>query len=525
MGYAATFGTSQALRLATVTRGNVIQTIDTSGTITSSAKYTPSFASTGTVRNVDVQVGEAVRKGQTLATLETTSLQAALDSAKASLAQARQQLEADETGQSSSNNSSPTAQTIAFVRPLHASTPTAPSTDELVAQVKAAQQVVVGAQQALDAGQAAIDSAQRTVDTDVSSNTQLRDAQVAACGTPSADCTSAMVAYQTSADALAADVTTLDAAIATQDANTKTLDSAITALDALVGKLRSTSDDSSSGSHDGSGSTPSGGSGSTPSGARKNPTGSNGSSGSNGSASADGSADQPASAAQIAADQAAIDAARAQVKVAAQDLAAATLTSPIDGQVAAIGLTTGASSSGKTITIVGTGGQGVSVTVALPQIDQVKLGQRVTIAADGSARALHGTVASIGLVSSAAGSTTTFPVTIRLDARSPRLYDGTGADIEITTGRAAGVLLVPNSAVHPGPRNTHTVTIMRHGKPTSVPVTVGLAGSDRTEIKTGLKAGEQVELADPSQDLPASTSSNDGLRGLGGLRPFAIGGG
>ncbi|HJQ43900.1 MAG TPA: hypothetical protein VJ831_12500, partial [Jatrophihabitantaceae bacterium] len=241
--------------------------------------------------------------------------------------------------------------------------------------------------------------------------------------------------------------------------------------------------------------------------------GSNGAGDSNGAGGSNGATSQPASAAQLAADQAAIDAARAQVTVARQDLAAATLTSPINGLVAAVGLTAGASSAGQTITVVGTGVQGVLVTVPLPQIDEVHVGQRVTVSADGRAAGLRGTVASIGLVSSTSGSTTTFPVTIRLDAGSPRLYDGTGADVVITTGTATGVPVVPNSALHSGLRGTHTVTVVKNGRSTVVPVTVGIAGDDVTQIKSGLRPGQRVELADPGESLPSSSTSGTGLRG------------
>jgi multidrug efflux pump subunit AcrA (membrane-fusion protein) len=174
---------------------------------------------------------------------------------------------------------------------------------------------------------------------------------------------------------------------------------------------------------------------------------------------------------------------------------------------------------------VGTGVQGVSVTVPLPQIDQVKPGQRVTVAADGRASVLHGTVTSVGLVSTTSGSTTSFPVAIRLDARSPHLYDGTGADVVIVTGTATDVPVVPNSAIHSGLRSSHTVTIVKNGKAKTEPVTVGIAGSQFTQITSGLKAGQQVEIADPSQSLPSSTSSNTGFGGFGGLGRFVRQGG
>jgi hypothetical protein len=203
------------------------------------------------------------------------------------------------------------------------------------------------------------------------------------------------------------------------------------------------------------------------------------------------------------------------VTVAKQNLAAAALTSPTDGQVAALGFKEGASSSGETITIVGTGVQGVAVTVPLAQIDQVKTGQRVAITADGSRAVLHGTVTSIGIVSSSSGSSTTFPVTIRLDADSPHLYDGVGADAVITTGTARNVLTVPNSALHTGLGSVRTVTVASGGKTSTVAVTVGLSGDDVTQVETGLKAGEQVVIADLNEALPSSASQSNNNRGFG----------
>jgi multidrug efflux pump subunit AcrA (membrane-fusion protein) len=164
--------------------------------------------------------------------------------------------------------------------------------------------------------------------------------------------------------------------------------------------------------------------------------------------------------------------------------------------------------------------QGVDVTVPLAQVDQVKTGQRVSVSADGQTTVLHGTVESVGLLSSTSGSTTTFPVVVQLDAGSPELYDGTGAGVVITTGTAADVITVPNSAIHTGPNGTHTVTVMSGGGTSAVPVTLGIAGDDVTQIKGGLKAGQQVVLADLSQQLPSSTGSSATT-----FRPGQFGGG
>src|SRR5215468_1395251 len=278
---AATSGNGPNLRVATVGLGSVDQTVESSGTVSSSLKLTPSFPTSGTVASVNVQVGQRVRKGQVLAKLDTTSLQADVDSANSSLASARQQLEADETGQTSaannasnngasnngaSNNGASNIMTAAYVTYL-----VAPSTGitGLIKQVEDAQQAVITTQHDVDTAQPAIDDAQHTVDSDVTQNTKLRDAQQQACATSStpspspsdasasgnSDCAEAMAAYQASADTLAHDMATLDAKIALQDGYVKQLDSAITTLDKLVDQLQSAAARSGSSSGPGGGST------------------------------------------------------------------------------------------------------------------------------------------------------------------------------------------------------------------------------------------------------------------------------
>jgi hypothetical protein len=51
-----------------------------------------------------------------------------------------------------------------------------------------------------------------------------------------------------------------------------------------------------------------------------------------------------------------------------------------------------------------------------------------------------------------------------------------------------------------------TVTVLTKGKPVLTRITTGAVGTDRTEVKSGLTAGQQVVLADLSTPLP--TSSN-----------------
>ena len=85
---ASTASGGPSLRVASVVRGSVTETVESSGTVSSSSKSVLSFPVSGTVSSVRVKIGDAVKAGQTLAELDTTSLQSGVDAARTSLASA-----------------------------------------------------------------------------------------------------------------------------------------------------------------------------------------------------------------------------------------------------------------------------------------------------------------------------------------------------------------------------------------------------------------------------------------------------
>ncbi|WP_230204983.1 HlyD family efflux transporter periplasmic adaptor subunit [Parafrankia elaeagni] len=247
---------------------------------------------------------------------------------------------------------------------------------------------------------------------------------------------------------------------------------------------------------------------------------------------ASGRTTQPASAEKLAADQAAVDAAVAQVAVAQQNLNGATLTSPISGTVAALsiepGSTVGAFSSSATVTVLGDGDRQITTTVPLSAVDLVKVSNPATVIVDGVAEPLAGTVSSIGALDSTTGSTTTYPVRIVLKPTDARLFDGTGATVSIRVREVRDVLTVPTSAVHRSGQLS-TVTVVRDGRATAVRVQTGAVGPERTEVTSGLEAGDQVSLAEINAGLPSGdsdeSSGNGGLFGGGGDANSLPGGG
>jgi HlyD family secretion protein len=249
--------------------------------------------------------------------------------------------------------------------------------------------------------------------------------------------------------------------------------------------------------------------------------------GSSASRSGSSASSGPASADQIAADQAAVDAANAQLAAAQQNLAAATLVSPITGTVADVTITAGQNASANSTTahimIVGPGEDEVTTAVSDTSVGKVKPGQPATVTPDGATKPIAGKVTSIGaLGSTTSGGSASYPVTITLDPTSQSLFNGATASVAITLGTARAAVTVPTSAVQTLGQFS-VVSTMVNGKPTTTRVTLGVVGATVTQITSGLKAGDEVMLANITEPMP--TSGNTNVRGLTGRGNFGGGGG
>ncbi|MEU0876998.1 HlyD family efflux transporter periplasmic adaptor subunit [Lentzea sp. NPDC005914] len=89
-GYLVFFGSSgnaqpAAARTAAAANRDVSEVVTASGTVQSSFSAAASFGASGTVTEIDVKVGDAVTKGQTLAKLDSTQAQLQVDIAQGNL--------------------------------------------------------------------------------------------------------------------------------------------------------------------------------------------------------------------------------------------------------------------------------------------------------------------------------------------------------------------------------------------------------------------------------------------------------
>ena len=134
-------------------------------------------------------------------------------------------------------------------------------------------------------------------------------------------------------------------------------------------------------------------------------------------------------AAQLAADQAQVDAAEAALAVAQQNLAQAIIVSPMAGTVSAVGLTVGghatAGSSSSAVIIIGDT-HVVTIAVNVTKVPQVAVGQVAEVTPDGGAAAVTAKVTRVGVAPTTGPS---YAVVLGLTGAVAGLRDGTSASV------------------------------------------------------------------------------------------------
>jgi HlyD family secretion protein len=472
---------STGYRTAVVGRHPVDALLNGVATIEPVNQAAVAFPAAGTVASVNVQVGDTVSVGQTLASLDPKVLLQTLHERQATLDQAELVLTRALAGEdvSGPNGSGPAGSGSVAA----ASTDSERDDDDDIVLTAAA---IPSAGPSVADAQQAVLAAQRNVDAALNTATQALDSATTVCAATGIGSTAS--AMEPEATLTACQSAIRDVLRAQTVANTaqQTLAEASRDLDALLAQQAAApSTGTSEGTTDRDVST--------------------------GQPSASAAASP--SAADLVAHQKAVDAAEAEVAVAVQAIAQATIVSPIAGTVAESGLAVGdsvdAGSTTATVVVVGTGGYEATTTVSVDDVSDVEVGQRATLLPDGSKRALDGTVTSIALVPDDGAATTSYRVTIGLADPDADLDNGSTGSVTIVTESSRTGLAVPTSAVSTtGTR--HAVTVLDRHTTERVAVEVGVVGVTWTEITSGVAAGQVVVLADLDEPLPGSATESSG---------------
>jgi len=272
--------------------------------------------------------------------------------------------------------------------------------------------------------------------------------------------------------------------------------------------------------------------------------------------------------ASIAAAQAQVDSAEASVKSAQTAVNETKLYAPVSGTIASLSGATpgqtvsagGASSPSSSSSSAGSGSSGsglaaavagslgssssspssssssafaeiinsstMTMTVAFSESDitKVKVGQPATVAISAlTGVELGAHVTSISPVGTSSNGVVSYNATLTLDQGNPQVRSGMSATATVIVDQAQGVT-VPNQAISGGAA-TGTVTVLKNGRDTTQPVVVGLRGASRTQIISGVTAGEQLVVTITLPSLGTSTSTSTGSGTLGGGTGLFGGGG
>jgi len=171
----------------------------------------------------------------------------------------------------------------------------------------------------------------------------------------------------------------------------------------------------------------------------------------------------------------------------------------------------------------------MTMTVPFSESDvgKLKVGQAATVTPDAlSGVELGAHMTAISPTATTSSGVVSYDATLTLDQSDSSVKAGMSASAAVIVGQAQGVT-VPNAAVS-GSGSLATVTVQSNGKRSQHQVVVGLRGNSRTQIVSGLTAGEQVVIV---TTLPAlgstttSTATGSGTLGATGARPGGFGGG
>jgi multidrug efflux pump subunit AcrA (membrane-fusion protein) len=175
----------------------------------------------------------------------------------------------------------------------------------------------------------------------------------------------------------------------------------------------------------------------------------------------------------------------------------------------------GSGSSSPFAEIVNTGTLTMTVAFSESDISKIKNGQAATVTFDalpGVELGAH--VTQIATVGTSSSGVVSYNATITLDQHDSQVRPGMSASAQVIISQAHGVT-VPNAAVT-GTGSLGTVNVMNNGKTSTQQVVVGLRGDSRTQIISGLRAGQQLVITITLPAISSATSSPTGSSGTGG---------
>ena len=244
-----------------------------------------------------------------------------------------------------------------------------------------------------------------------------------------------------------------------------------------------------------------------------------------------------ATATTLAAANSQVAAANARLATARTALASATLTSPIDGTVAAVNVTVGdqvsgggttsgsgsggnaaggsaATTSNAQVVVMSTGAWTVATSVSSADLASIKPGLQAQITPTGARQPVFGTVSTVGVIATTSNGVASFPVTIAVTGSPPGLYAGATATVAIIVREVTDAITVPTAAIRTAAGQTTVVKVV-DGQQVVVPVQLGMVQGALTQVTAGVVEGDQVVVESATGFGTGGGSGSTGTRTRG----------
>ena len=187
--------------------------------------------------------------------------------------------------------------------------------------------------------------------------------------------------------------------------------------------------------------------------------------------------------------------AQAQAKMAGVKLDDATLTAPFAGVVADVNAKVGELvSTAPVVNLIDITKFAVEITVDEVDVAKVAVGQPVAVLVDALGEpALQGAVVRIAPQATINNGVVSYKVTVEATPDQRVVKSGMTASAQIITAQAKNAIGVPRAAVHLVD-GVQKVTVVKNGVREVRTVETGVRGDDLVEIKSGVVAGDVIEI-------------------------------
>jgi HlyD family secretion protein len=505
---AAAAATPIPVQTVTVSQGLIEVTIGSSGNVAAGQQVNLAFGASGTVSQVSVTAGQQVKAGQVLAQLDTTDLQlqvqnaqASLDAAQANLQQAQQPATSEDLASAEASLASAQANydsvkagpspadlasaqaALAAAQANYNSVKAGPTADSLASAKAALDNALAALQQA----QSAYDQVKDRPDVGQLSQSLTLQQDTNAYDEAKANYDAAKN-HPTAAELTAAESQLASAKYSLQQLQEQPTQAQLTAAAAQVASAQYTLSQLQA---------------------------------------------QPTAQA-VASAQASVEQAQVSQTQARDQLAGATIATPIDGTIITVNVQPGdtAASGSPAFVLVPDIAPLVDAVVDEADIARLAQGQTVHLTFEAlPGRTITGTVTSIAPTSTSVNGAVGYQVQVSFTPGRLPVRLGMTSNLAIVIASANNALLVPNQAITADRQaNKYYVTRQQpDGTTQRLEVRIGLQNGTETQIVQGVNAGDKLILPHNLTTTTTSSSTSTNFRGLGGFggggRPPGAGGG